>query len=131
MEQIRISQDELLFFDQKPGTLPLYEAFIHRLCSEVSGVAIRVQKTQIAFSNRHNFAFVSFLPVRKAKERPNPYLVVSFGLSYRLESARIDAAVEPYPNRWTHHVLISRVEEIDDELMGWVREASDISACKR
>ena len=131
MEQIRISQDELLFFNQKPGALPLYEAFIHRLRSEVSGVAIRVQKTQITFSNRHNFALVSFLPVRKAKERPNPYLVVSFGLSYQLESARIDAAVEPYPNRWTHHVLISRVEEIDDELMGWVREASDFSANKR
>lgn len=47
---------------------------------------VKVQKTQIAFSNRHNFAFVSFLPVRKAKERPEVYLVVTFGLGYRVQS---------------------------------------------
>ena len=32
-------------------------------------VTVKVQKTQISFSNRHNFAFVSLLPVRiKADE---------------------------------------------------------------
>lgn len=40
-------------------------------------------------------------------------------------------AVEPYPNRWTHHVLISAPEEIDDELMGWIKEASIFSEGKR
>ena len=30
---------------------------------------------------------------------------------------------EPYPGRWTHHLVIGSVEEIDDELMDWVREA--------
>ena len=27
----------------------------------------------------------------------------------------IDAATEPYPNRWTHHMLASSVDEIDIE----------------
>ncbi len=53
------------------------------------------------------FAFVSFLPVRKAKERPKVYIVVSFGLNF------------------------SSAEEIDDELMGWIREAGVFSAGKR
>ena len=94
-------------------------------------VKVKVQKTQIAFSNRHNFAFVSFLPVRKAKERPEVYIVVTFGLGYRARSPRIDAAVEPYPGRWTHHVLLSGTGEVDDELIGWVKEAAAFSAGKR
>lgn len=56
--------------------------------------------------------------MRKAKERPAVYIVVTFGLGYKVESPRIDVAVEPYPNRWTHHVLISSPEELDEELMG-------------
>lgn len=126
-----MDQDVLYFFDGKPEELLLYEAFEEKVFSEVDGVKVKVQKTQIAFSNRYHFAFVSFLPVRKAKERPESYIVVTFGLGYRLESPRIDAAVEPYPGRWTHHVLISRAEEIDEELMGWVKEAAAFSDKKR
>lgn len=48
-------------------------------------------------------------------------------MSYKLESPRIEAASEPYPNRWTHHVLISDLNEIDDELMGWIKEAAVFS----
>ena len=123
--------DTLLFFNEKPEALPLYDAFEERILSEISGVNIKVQKTQITFSNKYNFAFVSFLPVRKAKERPKVYITVTFGLGYKKESPRIDAAVEPYPNRWTHHILVSSVDEIDDELLGWIKEASDFSANKR
>ena len=125
-----MNQDILFFFDKNPEALPLYEALEERILSEIPGVKIKVQKTQIAFSNRHNFAFVSFLPVRRAKERPENYIVVTFGLGHPIESPRIDAAMEPYPNRWTHHVLISGEEEIDDELMGWVKEAGRFSAEK-
>lgn len=123
--------DTLLFFGQHPAALPLYEAFVRRVSAEISGVRIRVQKTQIAFSNKRNFAFVSFLPVRQAKERPADYITVTFGLPYRVELSRIDAAAKPYPNRWTHHVLISSLEEIDSELLQWICEASAFSAAKR
>lgn len=126
-----MNQELLYFFDKMPEALALYEAFEARVRSEIGPVTVKVQKTQIAFSNKHNFAFVSFLPVRRASERPETYIVVTFGLGHRVASPRIDAAVEPYPNRWTHHVLISAPGEIDDELMGWVKEASDFSAAKR
>lgn len=126
-----MNQDILLFFDKHPEALPLYEALEERILTEIRDVKIKVLKTQITFSNKRNFAFVSFLPVRKAGERPDIYIVVTFGLSYRKESPRIDAATEPYPNRWTHHMLISRTEEIDDELMGWIEEAAVFSAGKR
>ena len=126
-----MDQDVLYFFDGKPEELLLYEAFEEKVFSEVDGVKVKVQKTQIAFSNRYHFAFVSFLPVRKAKERQESYIVVTFGLGYHVESPRIDGAVEPYPGRWTHHVLISGTGEIDEELMGWVKEAAAFSAGKR
>lgn len=122
-----MDQNVLYFFDRKPEALSLYEVFEKKVLSEINNVDVKVQKTQIAFSNRHNFAFVSFLPVRKKKERSEAYIVVTFGLGYCVESPRIDAAVEPYPGRWTHHVLISKEEEIDEKLMGWVKEAAAFS----
>ena len=56
--------------------------------------------------------------------------MITFETGRRIESPRIDVAAEPYPNRWTHHMLISRAEEIDGELMEWVREAAEFSAGK-
>ena len=123
--------DKLLrFFDQMPEALPLYQKFEREVLSRVEDVHIKVQKTQITYSNRHVFACVSFAKVRKAKERPPVYIVVTFGLAYKKESPRIDIATEPYPTRWTHHVLVSREEEIDGELLGWVKEAAAFSAAK-
>ena len=126
-----MSPEILFFFDKHLPALPLYEAFEAKVLEAVPGTDVKVQKTQITFSNRHGFAFVSFLPARKAKDRPETYITVTFGLGYRVDSPRIDGAVEPYPNRWTHHVLVSHIREIDGELMGWIREAAAFSAGKR
>ena len=109
--------DILLFFDKMPGALPLYEELERRIKTELGEVRIKVQKTQISFYNRRMFACVSFAKLRNAETRPKEYIVVTFGLGRREISPRIDAASEPYPNRWTHHVLASEMSEIDDELM--------------
>lgn len=114
----------LQFFDAHPGALPLYEAFETRVTDLVPDVRIKVQKTQISFYNRHLFACVSFARIRKKKNCPDNYIVVTFGLEHKAESPRIDIATEPYPNRWTHHVLITDSAEIDYELMSWIKEAS-------
>ena len=122
--------DTLQFFEVMPGALPLYEQLLELVRQTVGPFSIRVQKTQITWSNRYVFACISFAKVRPAKLRPQTYLVVTFGLDHRVESPRIDIATEPYPHRWTHHVLISAPEEIDGELIGWVREAYDFSAAQ-
>ena len=123
--------DELFFFEKDPAALPLYEAFEQAVQSLVPNMGIRVQKTQISFTNPRVFAAVSFLPARKKARRPDHYITVTLGLPTRLESPRVDIACEPYPNRWTHHFLIASPEEIDGELMGWIREAAEFSAAKR
>lgn len=122
-----MNQELLLFFNTNPEALHLYEILEEQILSEIEGVTVRVQKTQISFSNNHNFACVSFLPVRKAKDRPKVYIVVTFGLGYEVKSPRIDVATEAYPGRWTHHVMVTREEELDEELMNWVKEAAVFS----
>ena len=43
---------------------------------------------------------------------------------------RGDGAVEPYPNRWTHHTIVSEPDQLDGELMGWLREAHAFALVK-
>lgn len=126
-----MSDDILLFFSQRMEALPLYEKLEEQVLTEIPDVKVKLAKTQISFSNMRGFAFVSFNPCRRAKERPAAWMTVSFGLGYRKEAERIDVATEPYPGRWTHHVMVGSSAEIDDELMGWIKEAADFSASKR
>ena len=126
-----MNADILFFFNDHMDALPLYERLEGLILEQIPDVKIKVSKTQISFSNKRSFTFVSFNPCRRAKERPNVWMTVTFGLSYRKDSPRIDVATEPYPNRWTHHVMVGSEDEIDAELMGWIREAAEFSASKR
>ena len=126
-----MNADILFFFNNHMDAFPLYVRLEGLIMEQIPDVKIKVSKTQIGFSNKRGFAFVSFNPCRKAKERPNVWITVTFGLSYRKDSPRIDAATEPYPNRWTHHIMVGSEEEIDAELMGWIREAAEFSASKK
>ena len=121
--------DVLRYFDQKPQEAALYEALFQRLCDVVPNASVKVQKSQSSFYGRHLFAAAS-IPVRRKKSWPEHCLLVTFGLAFRLDSPRIAVAVEPYPNRWTHHVVIDRPEQLDEELMGWVRDAYDFAQSK-
>ena len=125
-----MSEEVLYFFDKHPDALPLYETFEDKVRNIVSDVRIKVQKTQISFYNKHMFACVSFARVRKKKDCPENFIVVTLSLNHKLESPRVDIATEPYPNRWTHHLLISDMSEIDEELMVWVEEAAEFAARK-
>ncbi len=122
--------DSLLFFDQHMDAVPLYETLENRILKEIGNVRIKVQKSQISFYNKHLFACVSFARVRKKRDCPASYIVVTFGLDHKLESPRVEIATEPYPNRWTHHLLVADAKEIDDELMAWIKEAAIFSDTK-
>lgn len=126
-----MSDDILLFFSQHMEALPLYEKLEERILTEIPDVKVKAARTQISFSNKRGFAFVSFNPCRRAKERPAVWMTVSFWLGYRKEAERVDVATEPYPGRWTHHVMVGSTSEIDEELLGWLKEAAEFSASKR
>lgn len=110
--------------------LPLYQAFEELLFDSFPVVNKRVQKTQITFSNRHVFACVSFARVKRKAELPMRFIVITLGLPAPLDSERVAVKTEPYPGRWTHHIVVNKPEELDEELLSWVREAYDFAAVK-
>ena len=120
----------LMFFDQHMDILPLYQAFEELLFDSFPVVNKRVQKTQITFSNRHVFACVSFARVKRKTELPMRFIVITLGLPAPLDSERVAVKTEPYPGRWTHHIVVNKPEELDEELLSWVREAYDFAAVK-
>lgn len=122
--------DILFFFDGRPLELALYQALFRRLDAEFPDGSVRVQKSQISFYGRHLFGAAS-LPVRRRRDWPEHCLVVTIGLSRKLDSPRAAVAVEPYPGRWTHHVLVSEEKQIDEELLEWLREAYAFAESKR
>ncbi len=114
-----MTEEELLFFQSMPEMLPIYERLKRRLDSAYPDMEVKVAMTQISLRNRYVFAAVS-LPWRKLKGWPEKYVLVSFGLGWKMENNRIVQTVEPYPGRWTHHVILERPEDVDGELMDWL-----------
>ena len=119
-----------MFFDGHPAELALYEALFRRMDGAFPEGTVKVQKSQISFYARRLFAAAS-LTVRRKKDWPRECLVVTVGLDRPLNSPRSAVSVEPYPGRWTHHVLVTEADQIDEELMGWLREAWDFAESKR
>ena len=116
-------QDTLLFFDQHKTSYPLYEQFQKKLLARFPESRIKVQKSQISYYNRHLYACVSFLKVKKKENLPDDYFVLTLGLSAPLESDRVAAKTEPYPGRWTTHFVISSLHDLDEELFDWIEQA--------
>ncbi len=124
-----MSIDEEMFFQTMPQMLPLYAVLKEKLQKAYPEMKITVAKTQISFRSRYVFAVVS-LPWRRQKGWPERYMLVSFGLAAHRQSPRIRQAVEAYPGRWTHHVVVQTAEEIDRELLDWIHEAYLFSMAK-
>lgn len=125
-----LDADTLRFFDGHEEALPLYEAFEARLYERFPEAGRRVQKTQITFFNCHVFACASFQRVKRKAELPSPFLVITLGLAYPLDSPRVAVKSEPYPGRWTTHIVIGSVEEVDGELLSWLEEAYAFAEAK-
>ena len=123
--------DTLLFFAGHREALGLYQELEDHLYSSFPHVNKRVQKTQITFSNSHVFACVSFARVRRKTELPENWLTLTLGLPVPLDSPRAAVKCEPYPGRWTHHFVLSSADELDGEMMAWIRMSYDFAESKR
>ena len=78
-----MDNDTLFFFGEHMDALPIYERLENAILTRIPDVKIKVAKTQITFAKRYGFAFVSFNPCRKAKDRPAVWMTVTFGLGYQ------------------------------------------------
>lgn len=111
------------FFEGRPESFRLFEALRAEIES-IGPVKMAVMKTQVSFGTRRKFAWV-WLPQMWVRKRPETSITLTFCLDREVRHPRIVEAVEPSPGKWTHHVLIDKVEDIDDEVREWLREAYD------
>lgn len=124
-----MTAEVLTFLGGDPRRVTLFEA------AEAAVVAcgdcdMAVTKSQISWGNPLKFAFLS-LPLRLGRDRPEGRLVLSFGLGYRLEHPRIAACANPYPGRWTHHVVLAGPEDVDNEVRIWLKWAWEFAKNKK
>ena len=82
----------------------------------------------INLGDSRTFFYIS-LPRQAA--RRNEALLISLGLDRPIQSPRIRDVSQPYPGRWTHHILIGSAEELDEELLSWLRQAEAFALSKR
>ena len=123
--------DILMFFDGHQNAWKLYESFETMLYGAFPAVSKHVRKTQISFSNRNVFACVSFARIKRKADLPDGYMVITLGLPEPLNSDRVAVKTEPYPGRWTHHIIISKPEDLDHELLSWISEAYVFAAARK
>ena len=115
-----MTAEVLAFLGGDPRKIAIFEAYEGAVLS-CGESAMRVTKTQVSWGNPFLFAMLSH--PRRAADRRAGALLATFGLHRRLDSPRILQAVEPYPGRWTHHLLLARPEEVDGEVAAWLAEA--------
>lgn len=112
-----MTQDELLFFPAP--LLSLYDALREAVQAHCPGTEFRVSRTQISLYAGRMYGCVS-LPRRKADAGK---LLITFGLGRRVEHPRIFQSSEPYPGRFTHHLLCAGPSDIDEQLLAFLEEA--------
>ena len=80
-----------------------------------------VTKSQIAFRRRKKFAWV-WMPAQYLHRKSAP-LVLTFCFHSRDTSPRWKEIVEPTPGRFTHHLELYSVTDVDDQVCNWLRDA--------
>ena len=123
-------EDLLFFFAGRPQELALYQSLFGCLDQICPDGTAKVHKTQISFYCPRLFAAVS-LPPHRWSGWPPHCLTLTLGLGRRLDSPRVAATTQPYPNRWTHHIPLASPEQLDEELMGWLAQACRFAREKR
>lgn len=113
------------FFAGQPESAWLFEA-VRRVIDSVGPSEIRVTKSQIAFHRRRGFAW-AWMPGQYLRREVAP-LVLTLGLRRHDASPRWKQIVEPTPERFTHHLELYELSDIDDEVREWVREAWEEAA---
>jgi hypothetical protein len=108
------------FFAGQPFALSVYEG-VRATIEAIGPAEVRTTRGQVAFRRRRGFAWL-WLPGRWLT-RPDAEIVLSVALPERRESARWKEVVHPSPRVWMHHLEIQALDDLDDEVDGWLREA--------
>lgn len=105
------------FEGKEPVAAEIYARLLESL-RRFGQVVESPKKTSIHLDNRHGFAGVN--------TRKN-YILLNFRTSARIDSARIEKIEQHSANRFMHTVKLQSPDDIDAELLGWLKAAYDLS----
>lgn len=111
--------EQLFVGRSKPLALFMH---IQKFIISLGAVTMEPMKTQISFGAKRKFAWV-WLPQLWTSMRPENSVTLTFDLSKQVKDKKIAEAVKTRPGHWTHHVIIERKSDLDQDVKGWIRKA--------
>lgn len=96
-------------------------ASVQGIISSFGDVEVRTTRSQIAFRRRRGFAYV-WLPGQYLT-RPAAEVVLSIALDREVSSPRFKEVAHPAGHIWQHHLEITDVADLDDEVRAWLHAA--------
>lgn len=108
--------------DEVMAASPVGLEIYHRLAGELRGmdVEVRATRSQISFRRRRGFVFL--WDPRRYVSSTVP-AVLSVALPYELASDRVKEIVRTTGRTWLHHIELGGPDDLDEEILGWVRTA--------
>jgi predicted transport protein len=108
------------FFRDASLSRKLFEALAAEI-ERFGKASVRVTKSQVAFRRKKNVAVV-WLPGKYLKPPVAP-LVLALSFPKRDDSHRWKQITQVAPKRFTHHLELHALEDIDAQVRGWLHEA--------
>jgi len=113
------------FFAGHPAGRAVFEQVRH-LAEDCGPFTIRVTRSQVALRRRTGFAWV-WLPGRWLRKHEGD-VVLSLSLPRADGTPRFKEIAHPSPRRWMHHLVVASPEDLDGEVLAWLREAYEAAA---
>lgn len=110
------------FFAGHPERMAVFE-HIQSVLQSLGPLEVRVSRSQVAFRRRRGFAYL-WTPQQYLGERAAG-LVLAVALGREDRSPRWKQVAHPAPRQWLHHLVLHGAEDIDAEVVDWLREAAD------
>lgn len=105
-------------YQGKEQLLPIYEALVAYARSLGDDVTVTPKKTSVSVIRKRQFILIK--PATKTR------IDLGFKLKGKPTGERLEDS-GPFGTMCTHRVRLSSVEEVDDELRGWIAEAYEES----
>lgn len=104
----------------RPVATAVYER-VRSSLAELGPFDVRTTKSQIAFRRTRGFAYL-WLPGRYLANA-DADIVLSIALGRHDLSTRFKEVAHPTVRHWMHHLELQRPDDIDGEVLHWLREA--------
>lgn len=112
-----IASVDIHFQGKEPNVRAVYDCLMLRL-HELGPVTASPKQTSIHLDRTTGFAGIN---TRKS------YLLLNFRTDYQVESPRITKVEKHSARRFMHTVKLQSETDVDDELLGWLRDAYELA----